>query len=552
MSAFLLVSAFLALVSPTKAPITVNVDAKSGDTLVGERTFKVTVKSQNIVSQVEFYVGDELRDSATSTPYLFTLDTLNEPDGDLKLRFKGYTTQSETGETTIVVHVDNGLSKGVDWHVKKGQDFLSDSKWPDAINEGRIALKIDNKSNAARLILARANIGLNVFDKAQKYAEDAVAQDGNDVQALSLLSGINLRRALRTVVREGADVAEAQATMREAIKAAVESRRKALDVEIEKVGPLTADNLLPYADAAIRGQRYSLAIQALAPELRKQPTNAAIADRLAYAWLRNGRTTEALQALSNFKKVTPLDAYGDALLAVAAIDANDDSVADAAIQDGLLNDSQNLGLRTAQAYIALKRNKVAVVSQVANDLAKEQGQRADVNYFLNALANRQQRFGDARRYFERSVLAEPAFPDLYIEQANYAIDTSTHGKLEQKDLDRQYESARVMYESALIARPESAEALSGLSVVALLQKKPVDALKFANAAVSAAPANAGAYYALSAAAAANRRLADSQNANNKAGALDKKNLEGRSIPDALAVWRYLNTAGRSPILSAPQ
>ena len=34
---------------------------------------------------VEFYVGNDLRESDTSTPYEFKLDTLTEPDGDLKV-----------------------------------------------------------------------------------------------------------------------------------------------------------------------------------------------------------------------------------------------------------------------------------------------------------------------------------------------------------------------------------------------------------------------------------------------------------------------------------
>ena len=49
-----------------KAVLTVN--AKEGETLTGERTFRVTVQSSAPVTQVEFYVGEDLRDSDTSTP----------------------------------------------------------------------------------------------------------------------------------------------------------------------------------------------------------------------------------------------------------------------------------------------------------------------------------------------------------------------------------------------------------------------------------------------------------------------------------------------------
>jgi hypothetical protein len=126
-----------------------------------------------------------------------------------------------------------------------------------------------------------------------------------------------------------------------------------------------------------------------------------------------------------------------------------------------------------------------------------------------------------------------------------------------------------MYETALVARPESDDALIGLALVALNEGKPADAVKFAEAAVKAAPTSAGAQYGLAAAytglakahtaaakgapsAEATRYVAAAQVANRKAGQLDRKNLEGREIPDVTAVWRYLASAGRNAVISAPR
>src|SRR5581483_5657843 len=65
MNVLLLATAFFAIAAPPKAPVTVSVDAKNGDVISGEHQFKVTVNSQNLVTQVEFYFNDDLRDKAT-------------------------------------------------------------------------------------------------------------------------------------------------------------------------------------------------------------------------------------------------------------------------------------------------------------------------------------------------------------------------------------------------------------------------------------------------------------------------------------------------------
>jgi len=80
MSAFLSAYALLVL-AHTHAPVTLNVDLPNGATISGETTIKVTVVADNPVTQVEFYVGTDLRDNATATPYRFTLDSLGETDG---------------------------------------------------------------------------------------------------------------------------------------------------------------------------------------------------------------------------------------------------------------------------------------------------------------------------------------------------------------------------------------------------------------------------------------------------------------------------------------
>jgi thioredoxin-like negative regulator of GroEL len=557
--------------------VEVSVNAKTGDSVSGERSFRVTVQSKDAVTQVEFYVGSDLRDNDTSTPYEFKLDTLNEADGDLKLRFKAYTTSGATGEKTITIKVANGTEKGADFHVQKANDLLADGKYDAAITEARIALKADVNSNPARLAMARANLGKGVLDQAQKYAEDAVAAKADDTAALDLLAAINLQKAFRTVNR-GGDKKETQTVISDALKAAAGSRKKSLDLAVDKFGPVTDANRLALADAALRAGRYSLAISTLQPAFNADNRKNELANRLAYAQIRAGKPQDAQQTLFSNKKFGTPDAYGQALYAVVMAQLGDDATADSYMKEAILSDSEDLGVRTAQAYLALRRDKTATLAKLSADLGRDQGQRTEVTYYLSSLYNKQRQFADATKYYQRAALAEPGNADLYVDQGNQAVGITITSKLEAADRDGLYDTAKAFYEAALVARPESAEALTGLAMVALFQNRLTDAVKFAQAAVASTPSSAVAHYGLAAAAdlagtAFNRQANDAtrsaaDNAKSRASAtqytslartentlaakLDAKNLAGRPIPDAKAVHQYLSTFGRTPVLAAPK
>ncbi len=560
MSVLLFASAVLVL---AKAPLTVSLNAKDGETFHGERTVRVSVASDTAINQVEFYVNGELRDTDTSTPYEFKLDTVAEADGPLKLRFKAYTVESKTAEKSLSIVVDNGLSKGADFHVGKANDLLTDGKYADARDEGKIALKIDKKSAGARLALARAYLGLGELDQAQLQAEEAKSAMPNDPATLSILAGVDARRAFAITAKPGADRAEVLKQIKDALGAAAENRKAALDASVDAT-KLDPANPLPYADAALRARRYSAAIAALAPAFDKDQKNPALADRIAFAQLRSNRRQDALNTLNMLARAGGTDAYAHGLKAAALAAGGDDEGSDAEMREAVLADSENLGVRTAQAYIALKRNKADVLARLSSDLQKEQGQRADVRYYQMAVAARAQNYSQAEKAFQVGVLAEPAMADLYVEYANNAIAITQRASMDPKEKSQHYAEARVYFETALIARPEASEALAGLAMVSAFEGKAGEAVKYASAAVAAAPNDPGAYYALSASqallatalrakdsAGAGRATAAAQAANDRAGRLDAKYLGGRQIPDAAAVWRYLGASGRPVVIAAP-
>lgn len=571
MSVLLLASAYLALANPARiAPLALTINTTDGQTIRGEHNFRVSVASDTAIGGVEFYVNGELRGKDESTPYEFVLDTVAENDGPLKVRFKAYTVENKSGEKSLSVTIDNEVSKGAAYHVDKANEYLTDGKYAMARDEGRIAMKAEKGNVDARVVLARAYTGLGEYDQAQLQAEEANSTKPNDPTILTLLSGINVQRAFRIYAKPDSDRTEVLKQIKDALAGAVENRRKALDAGLDAV-KLDPANPLPYIDNALRARRYAAAISAAQPLFQSDQKNGGLADRLAYAYVRSNRTQDALNVLNSFARTGTLSAYGYAVKAVALADGGDDVGSDAAMREAVLADSENLGVRTAQAFIALKRSKNDVLSRLTADLQKEQGQRADVRYFQMALAAKEQRYSDASKAFQVGVLAEPAMADLYVEYANDAIaitqrsrgktstttnadgtqSTSTTPGMDDKDKAQHYAEARAYFETALVARPEATEALAGLAMVAAFEGKAGEAVKYATAAVSASPQDAGAQYALSAAQALARNVAGAQAAMRKAEQLDAKYLGGRQIPDAAAVWRYLETAGRPVVIAAP-
>lgn len=547
--------------SPAQAGLQINVDAKNGDTIGGVRDFRVTVASQDAINQVEFYVGDELKQTETSTPYVFPLDTIDQPDGDVTVRFKAYSVQSKTAESTFTFHIDNMKSKGADFHVQAAQDDLSVSKFKEAATEGRIALKIDSMSEGAKIVLARANLGLKALDRAQKYAEDATTQDPKNVEALQILAAVDVRRAFNTFANQDSEKGEVVNNIGEALKAAAKAQKDSLDLQVDALGTATDANVLQVADAANLAERYSLTISILQHRLENEPQNVKFVDRMAYAQMRSGRFQDGLNTLALAQGHGTLDAYGDAILAVILLQVGKTTEADQALKNGIEADPDNLGIRTAQAFFALKESKTAVLASAATDLAKDQSQRVSVNYFLMCLYDRQQRFSEARKAFEKGVLAQPAYPDIYIEQANNSLglnfskrtyDTDAQKRDAQAQKDQGLALAKMYFETALISRPEASDALAGMAVLSLIQKDNANAVKYAEASRDASPDSGVGHYVAAAAYQAAGRSNEAHIESDKAAQLDPSNLQGRPIPSADAVWRYLVSGGRIPVLSPPQ
>lgn len=583
----LLASAILSLSAP-KIELTVK-DTNDGDTISAEKTFRVTAQSDQPVTKVEFYVGESLRDSDSSTPYEFTIDPLNEEEGTLKVAFVGYSSDGERARKDFSFKVDTGVSKGADFHVAQGNDFLVDRKWAEAIHSGRVALKAKPGYNPARVLMARAYMGLGTMDKAQQFAEDAVASDPEFSEGRELLAAINLKKALGLVNR-GGDKYESLKTIAEAMKQATTLRRANLDAMADKLPEPNDENRLRVADGNLRAMRYDGAIRALQPSFLKDPKNSAFGNRIAYAQIRMSRFGDAGRTITEMEKAGSLDAYGSAVQAVLLAIAGDDGNSDKAMADAIGNDPENLGVRTGQVYIALKRGRSAAFGNLISSLGKDEGQRTEVNYYLSILHHALRSFSEADERFGTAVLAEPANSDAYVERGNQsvmmALQRPTTSTDDKEFIKYHYAVAEAYFEAGLSARPDSPQALTALAILRSMQGKDADAVRLVDAGMKAGDGYAAAHYAGamifasagvefanradqlrkdargSADAETRQKISDYEQMTreytdraNKAKAhaeeLDPRNLGGRSIPRSADVFQYFYRHGRIPQISLP-
>ncbi len=578
----------LALALMSMAPVKIDIvvrDLKDGDTLTGVRKFRVTVESDQPVNQVEFYVGDNLRSNDTSTPYEFDIDPLNEPDGSIKLTFAAYSAQGENIKKTYTVKVDTGVSKGAAKNVEEGYVSMTKSLFDQAIYSGRVALKATPGHNPARILLARAFLSKGVYDKAQAFAEDALAAEPNSDDANEVLSGINLRKALEIFL--STDQERDITPIRAAMERGVGLRRKGLIKQFEAIGAPTDANFLQYSRAAIRAGRYNAAIQALYTRYRKDIKQTELANLLAFAQIRDADNVGAALTLNLLEKAQSMDAYSYSLKSILLVQSGKDADADAAMSEAIGNDPDSLGVKLAQSAIALKRNRTGALGNLVASLSKDESQRPEVNYYLSILLNYTQSFAEADKRFLNAILTEPGSVDLLIERGNQSVQMMTSGRTkDEKQLKYQAELAGAFFNAALTSQPDSPQALTAMVLYYTSMKESDKALSFANAAVTAGPGYAAAHYAASMVYTASsinceRTVAQirkdtktaltgeqltrigiledesrtlskrSAEAMKKAILLDTYGLDGRTVPSLNEAFTYFARHGRIPYLVGP-
>lgn len=574
--------ALISSMTPGKIDIQLK-DFKDGESITRPRTLAVTVDSNSPVNQVEFYVGNSLRSSDSSTPYEFQIDPLNEAEGNLKVTFAAYTSDGQNAKKEITLKIDSGVALGAQANVDKGNESLTKGANDDAIYYGRVALKATEGFNPARILLARAYLRKGIYDKAQTFAEDAIKSDPNLDEGNEVLAGIGLRKAFSTL--SSGNRKDTLESIKNSLQKGVGARRRVLDRFMDAQPAPTAESLVAWSKTAIRTQRYKAAINAIGPTFRKDEKSTELGNLLAYAQIRNGDYNEATYTIAGLERNKAMDGYSYALKSIILTAAGKDSDADAAMSEAIGNDPDSLAIKLAQAHIALKRNRLTALSTLIQGLAREQGQRPEVNFYLSVLLDRQGNYADADRRFLDAILAEPALVDALMERANQSILPLVNNRITDSDQKQyQIDLAGAYYAAALEAKGDSAPALTGMMIYYTAIKKMTDAARFADAAIQAGPNYPAAHFAatmvytsvqmeyadqaaklregrnltseqlrevgkLQTAADDYRRKAEVSR--KKAIALDPAFLEGRLTPNLQIVFGYYMQHGRLPLLTLP-
>ena len=489
----ILATAMIAVPTFAMAAIKLTSNIKAGAKISGDVKFEITAETRELITAMEFYVNGDLRDTDDSTPYEFTLDALKEKEGPIKVKVIAQAASGDQTKLELSLIVDNGVGLGVAHWMAKADDALTSGKWADAALAARIALKADAKHVPAMMALSRANFGRGQMDVAQKYAEDVLAIDKENAQALDLVSAIGLQRAFRA---SGTNPQETITRIGNALNQAVKSRMTVYEGQLNKLGAVTDANRLEVADVAMRAGRYSLAIDALRPAYERDLNNNPITNRLLYALWRAGRFQEAGRVAINYGTRGKPDGEGFGLLALIYERSGDPTKATEFEKSAVLEDGASLGVRSAQAHLAILRAQPKDFTRITAAMGQEFDSSPEANYYLYLSMYRSGDYEGARARFERSVLADPALYETYLQAAITTMELALQTTLNDKAREFNRTVAKTYFRAALNAKPESFEAFTGLALLAMMEGKLDEALANGRTATKAGPEYASAYYAL--------------------------------------------------------
>jgi tetratricopeptide (TPR) repeat protein len=561
--------------------VPISVDLKPGQVLSGTCTIHATVgRVKGFVEQVDLYVNGDMTATAISNPYTFNLNTLDLDDGDANFDFQVTTTLGDKGDAVVAVKIDNGVSKGIGFNVNRAETLLANGQYRMAEIAGRIAMKaalrkqdndpsFDEKRdmNPVRIVLARANEGLSLFDRAQKFVEDALAADPDNVKIQDLAATINIKAALIDF-RQSASHYEALEQSTQAMSDAISERAKLAQAKLDSFGAPTSANVMDYSDLAFDAGRYSLAASALETAVHSNPTQTNLINRLAYAQLKAQRYDAARETIETLPRFAQMDGYSYAILALLdTMTGTPASVTDD-LKNAALNGAETQAVQTAEAFVALKENKLGAMGQILNTIKGQYPdctETSDLTFiYMTAIGH-----GDeAYNAYQDAVLRNPVSPDAYLLQARLALAQSQ--KSQGSEQQFQYGLAAAYYRLAIAAMPESAEALTGLALIDWQIGKHDEAFGYVKAATGASKSYAASHYAaeviyrLTAQTKAQvvgtdgERIYDAREtmapvleAGKETANLDPINLGGSRGSSIAAVITYLLKNGSTPTINPP-
>lgn len=560
-------------------PVTANV-ANNGE-INGDANFAVQVEAgEATINQVEFYVNGELRDTKSSIPYQFALDTLVEEEGPIDVEFRAYGSQGESGNLKLKLKVQNHLEMGAEKHHDSAVSFFSEGKIKEALIEARTALKADKNFLPAKLTLARCYFLSGYLDKAQKYAEDVTVAQPNNVVALELLSGIAVKQAFS--IRSTSDREAATEAMKNSLLLSVRSKNKAADAALDAFGPVNENNLISYVDTAIKYHRYGAALTQLIPASRKN-LNLATTNRILLCMIRRAQYQQAETTAREALRFLKPDAYMLAMQAVLAEVRGNHIDSRGFLNKAEAMNSLDPGVVSAKAYITMVSGKGVGFSDAVAVMSGAFEKRPETKFYIRNVLERAGDAAQTDKVFVETIQADPLLAEAMVDRTLYGIYLSKFVKDYQgKSIEAATSDAIIA--AALEARPDSPQVLATYAYLLQSEGKYKDAGRYTAAAVRTSNQYAMGYYLFSGLCSSASTLKEFEKkdpgaraqrrdtelfllslreytgasleerggqAAIKAGELDA-DLSGRDAPKPLTVWRLMHNRGPIPVLIPPK
>lgn len=532
----------------TATDIKIKSNVKEGDVLGGAYTLVVTCDAASTVTQVEFYLDDNLVNSDSSTPYEFKLDTLTEPEGDHVLTIAAYTTDGSSKTEKVKFKIDNKIALGAKAHTERAEEALREQKFDDALFAGRVALKADPKYVPAMIVLGRAYLGKGVYDEAQKYLDDATEAQPTNYYAWDMLAQLQVRKAINVRVT-GADLAKAAEDEKIAYMAAIDAHRKSLDIQLNNLGNPTAANRAQRLDLMQRMGHLSEARAEVKVANGNELNNVQMLNTGMYLDLRRSSLADAQKTYSDITKKGLADGITYALGACLASLQGDDANADVRIQQAIKMDRSSLLIKLAQAFVTVDRGKNAAARALAGDLASSDYVDPQVFYYLARIYYELGEYEQSRSAYENALIQDPMIAEIYVSRGLEALRESTRATGDAQKRLRGI--ADNYFEIALKAKPESPDALIGKGLVSAYSGDKSGALKYGAAAQVVGGQAAWVNYVVSGLFAYGGQL---DKANNSLQTAVKQNPTGIAIiaiPSVADSFKYLVKWGRTPVLVHP-
>ncbi len=228
--------------SAARAEFKLTTDLKDGDKVHDISVVIAHAESSDGIDKVEFFEDDQLKATATGTPYKFTWDTIADTEGKHNIAITAYDSNGQTKKLTLALEIDNELPLGAVALAKKAQAALVANDTDAALAYSRRSTKAEPGNIEAARVTAALAARDSDWTKAVASIEKSNGYDNNP-DAIRELAGYKLKMTL---------LPENAANFSSNLISIVDLRQKSADMSAANTKATDPSNHLAIGDALLR------------------------------------------------------------------------------------------------------------------------------------------------------------------------------------------------------------------------------------------------------------------------------------------------------------